>query len=312
MSVYTRVDRDQLTAFLQGYQIGELVEFHGIVAGVTNSNYAVQTSVGKYVLTLYENHSLEALDYILSLQHHLEANGVACASPVPDHEGRLYSALNNRPAAIIYRLPGDVCKNPSTTHCAAIGAELARFHLCGRSFIAHRDNPCGIDWCLDKARKLNPYLADPDRLLIQEEINSYQKCSLENLPTGTVHADLFHDNALFEDDRLSGIIDFDYACNDAWVYDLCITINDWCLDASGEIDPQLKGALLQAYQQIRPLLEQEHAIMPLMFRIGAFRFWLSRLYDKTFPVGGELTFVKNPDDYKNLLIKYRHSVLLSG
>jgi len=307
MSVYTRVDKGQLEAFLTNYQIGELVDFHGIVAGITNTNYFLRSSSGEFVLTLYENHSVQTLDYILGLQYHLASNGVACALPVLDNNTQLYSSLNNRPAAIIHRLPGLVCKDPSLENCALIGTELARFHLAGRGYTLNRSNPCGFNWGVVTCDKLESYLSDIDQQLLLEELQFYQRYPMSGLPIGTLHADLFHDNVLFDGDSLSGIIDFDYACNDVLIYDLCVTINDWCIGTDGGIDQNRMLAVMQAYQQLRPLLEQEQAALPMMFRAAALRFWLSRLHDKAFPIAGELTFTKSPDEYKNLLLKHRES-----
>jgi len=305
MSVYTRVDRGQLVAFLNNFQIGELIDFHGIVAGVTNSNYAVQTTAGDFVLTLYENHNIETLDYILGLQYHLANNNVACAAPVLDREGRLYSSLNRRPAAIIHRLPGEVCRNPTLKQCALIGAELAHFHLAGASFIPNRNNPCGLHWRLAIADKLDNCIADSDRLLILEEVQNYRQYPLAGLPLGRLHADLFHDNVLFDGDLLSGIIDFDYACNDILIYDLCVVINDWCIETDGNIDQPRMDTVIQAYQSIRALSEQELAALPMMLRTAALRFWLSRLHDKAFPVAGELTFSKDPGEFRKMLLLRR-------
>ena len=305
VSVYTRVDRGQLESFLNSFQIGELVDFHGILAGITNTNYSMQTTAGTFVLTLYEHHSNETLDYILGLQYHLANNQVACATPVLNNENRLHSTLNQRPAAIIYRLAGEVCKNPSVNQCDLIGKELARFHLAGRNFIASRNNPCGLSWWLTMSDKLDSHLSTADRALLLEEVQNYQQYPKAGLPVGTLHADLFHDNVLFDGELLSGIIDFDYACNDILIYDLCVTINDWCIESDGNIDPARMNSLIRAYQQLRPLLLQEQEALPMMLRATAFRFWLSRLHDKTFPVGGELNFVKDPDEFKRMLLLRR-------
>jgi len=305
MSVYTRVDRGQLETFLSLYQIGKLIDFHGIVAGITNTNYAVQTTSGNFVLTLYENHNTGTLDYILGLQHHLANNNIACAAPVLDREGHLYSSLNRRPAAIIHRLPGEACKNPALEQCALIGAELARFHLAGTNFIPNRNNPCGLHWWLDVSDKLDGHLADSDRLLILEEVQHYQQYPCAGLPLGTLHADLFHDNVLFDGDSLSGIIDFDYACNDFLIYDLCVMINDWCLESDGNIDRPRMDTVILAYQRIRALSERENDALPMMLRATALRFWLSRLHDKTFPLAGDLTFSKDPGEFKRMLLLRR-------
>ncbi|MCZ6797476.1 MAG: homoserine kinase [Gammaproteobacteria bacterium] len=305
MSVYTRISSDQLQTFLSQYRIGELLDYAGIVAGITNTNYALQTTTGAFVLTLYEHHSEAVLDYILGLQHHLASKRVACAAPVLDCNNRLYSTLNQRPTAIIHRLAGEVCKIPTRKQCAQMGAELARFHLAGTDFLLNRDNPCGSTWMQVRAAGLDTWLSLSDKTLLHEEIRHYTQYPLAQLPQGTLHADLFHDNVLFDGGQLSGIIDFDYACNDVLIYDLCVTINDWCILTDGNIDTPRMDALLQAYHQLRPLLEAEREALPALLRIAALRFWVSRLHDKTFPDAGEITFAKDPDEFKRMLLLRR-------
>ena len=307
MSVYTSVNATQLEGFLCRYNIGTLISHQGISAGVTNTNYAVETTVGDFILTLYEHHSESALDYILGLQHHLATRDVACAAPVIDTEGLLYSTLNQRSAAIIHRVPGIICKTPVAHHCSLIGAEMARFHLAGGDYVAKRNNPCGLDWYVAMAKKLAPVLNHTDRQLLQEEIEIYLQYPFNALPQGEIHADLFHDNALFDGVKLGGIIDFDYACFGTLIYDLAVVMNDWCLLADGQLDTLRMEALLQGYHQVRPLGNQEHDALPLMLRVGALRFWLSRLHDLKFPLPGELTFTKDPDEFRNMLILRRDS-----
>ena len=308
MSVYTKVNSDQLKVFLQRYNIGELVNHTGISAGITNTNYSVETTAGEFILTLYEHHNESALGYILGLQHHLADKQVACAAPVGDSEGFLYSRLNQRSTAIINRIPGTSCNAPSTHHCALIGAELARFHIAGYDYAARRNNPCGLDWYVVMAKKLDPVLDDSDRQLLHEEIDIYLKYPFTSLPQGSIHADLFHDNALFDGDRLGGIIDFDYACYGTLIYDLAVIMNDWCLFDDGQLDPLRVDSLLQAYHRLRPLDDKERQTLPLMLRVGALRFWLSRLNDLKFPLPGELTFTKNPDEFRDMLVLRRDSL----
>ena len=307
MSVFTPVNAAQLETFLRRYDIGSLVHHQGISAGITNTNYAFDTTVGSFVLTLYERHSESALDYILGLQHHLAVKGVACATPILDVDGLLCSALNQRSAGVIARIPGAVCKTVSSRHCALIGAELARFHLAGSDYVEKRNNPCGLDWYAAMEKKFATVLNEFDRQLLNEEIEIYLQFPFTSLPQGAIHADLFHDNALFDGDRLGGIIDFDYACYGTLIYDLAIIMNDWCLQADGHLDPQRLDSLLQAYDQVRPLQSREHDALPLMLRVGALRFWLSRLNDLMFPLPGVLTFNKDPNEFRDMLLLRRDS-----
>ena len=310
MSVYTTVSADALEAFLCRYNIGNLISHQGISAGITNTNYAIETTGGAFILTLYEHHSETALDYILGLQHHLANKNVACAAPVLDSDGLLFSSLNQRSAAIIERVPGQVCKSVSSRHCAVIGSELARFHLAGSDYTAKRNNPCGLDWYVVIAKKLDPVLNRSERILLHQEIDIYFQYPFTSLPQGSIHADIFHDNVLFDGDRLGGIIDFDYACYGTLIYDLAVIMNDWCIFANGELDPARTESLLQAYHRVRPLQDRELKALNLMLRVGALRFWLSRLNDIKFPVLGELTFHKDPDEFLNMLLLRRdHPVL---
>lgn len=308
MSVYTFVSPDQLSAFLQRYSIGRLVSYEGIANGITNSNFWLETEAGAFVLTLYEHHQHSDLDYILGLQHHLMQKGVACASPVHDNNGQFYSNLNNKPAAINRRVSGEVSQALTIRHCQLIGTELANFHLAGASYHLKRNNPCGSNWRISKQQELDSYLNETDKKLLAEEIKTYQALNHIDLPAGAIHADLFHDNCLFDGDRIGGIIDFDYACDDFWLYDLAVTMNDWCINHEGGIEQQLEQAFLCSYNRVRPMLTIERDNLALMLRLAALRFWLSRVYDKTFPLSGELTYTKDPDEFKNILLLRREGI----
>lgn len=301
MSVYTNVEPDRLEHFLKRYDLGRARSLQPIAAGITNTNYFLETEAGSFVLTLYEHHGDDELDYMLGLQQHLAARGVRCAAPVGDRRGDLYSTFEQRPAAIIHRLRGEVVTTPRAQHCDCIGAELARFHLAGRDFARVRDNPRGGEWLLAMADLFADRLTADERELFDSTRRDLENFDTASLPRGAIHADLFHDNALFVEADLSGIVDFDYACSDSLVLDIAILINDWCIDARGELSTPLVAAVIGAYQRHRVLAREEIAALPLMLRLGALRFWFSRLYDKLFPLAGELTFIKNPDSFRQML-----------
>ena len=300
MSVYTSVDSEQLEGFLRRYDIGKALSFTPVAAGVTNSNYMLDTDQGRSVLTLYEHHSDDELDYMLRLQRHLAGRGVRCSQPVGDRRGDFFSSLNRRPAAIITRLAGEVQKLPRLRQCALIGAELARFHLAGADFAHLRPNPRGIDWMVAVRDMLADYLGDADQQAIEATLRAVQGFDLEALPRGAIHADLFHDNALFHGTELGGILDFDYACTDAFVFDIAVLVNDWCINPQYALETHRVDAVLEAYRQQRELTSIEIEALPLMLRLAALRFWLSRLYDKVFPLAGELTFIKCPDAFRDM------------
>jgi len=307
MSVFTTVKQTQLESFLKRYEIGRLQDFKPIAAGVTNTNYYLDTEAGRFVLTLYEHHSDDELNYMLGLQRHLAANGVLCPAPVTDRRDDLYSTLNQRPAAIIARLSGEVQLLPGPGHCAAIGAELARFHLAGADFTGRRSNPRGGDWALAIGDMLEADLQESDRQLVASTLLEYSRLDLAALPAGAIHADLFHDNALFDGERLHGIVDFDYACDDSFAFDIAVLLHDWCIDAYGDFEPSLVGAFLEAYRHERALEAHEVRALPAMLRFSALRFWLSRLHDRLYPLPGELTFSKDPEHFRRLLLARRES-----
>jgi len=300
MSVYTTVEIRQLEQFLLRYELGKLRDLQPIAAGITNTNYYLDTERGRFVLTLYEHHTDSELDYMLGLQQHLANQSVRCAEPVKDRYDQFFSCLNQRPAAIIHRLQGEVEPTPAPSHCASIGAELARFHLAGRDYNGTRTNPRGMEWIRAVLETLKPSLKSDDLQSITATLDSCREFDLDRLPRGAIHADLFHDNALFATGELGGILDFDYACYDSFVFDIAVLLNDWCIDNEGQLVAARVNSTIDAYQQQRRLETVELDALPLMLRLGALRFWLSRLYDKRFPLSGELTFIKCPDAFRQM------------
>ena len=300
MSVYTTVETRQLEQFLLRYELGKLCDLQPVAAGITNTNYYLDTERGRFVLTLYEHHSDSELDYILGLQQHLANRSVRCAEPVKDRYDKFYSSLNQRPAAIIHRLLGEVETAPAPRHCASIAAELARFHLAGGDYSGTRANPRGMEWILSALEALGTRFEKQELQNTMATLDKCRKHDLNQLPRGAIHADLFHDNALFLNGELGGILDFDYACDDSFVFDIAVLLNDWCIDSEGRLVSSLVNSAIDAYQQQRRLETMELDALPLMLCLGALRFWLSRLYDQSFPLGGELTFIKCPDVFRHI------------
>ncbi len=301
MSVYTPVGRAQLEAFLRHYQVGELVDFAGISAGIENTNYFVSTTGGEFVLTLFEALSAEELPWFLDLMAYLAEHGVPSAHPMPDERGRYLRTLEGKPAALVRRLPGHNVEDPNPVQCAELGRALGHMHVVGQDFPGRRDNPRGPHWWAETAAKVLPRLAPDEARLLEAELAFQRRHAHDTLPRGVIHADLFRDNALFTGDRLTGIIDFYYACNDVLLYDVAVTVNDWCTTGSGELDPPRLAAFLDAYREARAFTPAEHDAWPVMLRAAALRFWLSRLQDKLFPREGELTHIKDPDVFRRIL-----------
>ncbi|MBM3350599.1 MAG: homoserine kinase [Betaproteobacteria bacterium] len=306
MSVFTTVTSQQLQIWLQDYAIGALIELKGIASGITNTNYFVTTASGRYVLTLFEHNSMDELPYFIDLMSHLAAHGVPCPKPIADRYGQSLHMLNGKPAVLISCLSGRDIETPTESQCAEVGAVLARMHLVGQSFkpqtqgMAQR-NPRDSQWRKQTAQKVMPHLDVEEHCMLQAALEFQEGLDLSALPCGVIHADLFRDNVLFDGEQVGGLIDFYYACEGAFAYDLAITVNDWCIEADGSFDEARLRALLQAYQAVRPLDQSERDAWNSLLRIAALRFWLSRLYDNIFPQEGELTHAKDPDHFKCIL-----------
>lgn len=302
MSVFTSVSIQQLQAWLQGYEIGELIEIKGISSGITNTNYFVTTTQNRYVLTLFEHNTMEELPYFIDLMSHLSTHGVPCPQPICNQSGVSLHMLNGKPAVLISCLKGRDIEVPNVTHCAEVGTVLATMHIAGESFANqnHR-NPRDADWRVKTAQMVLPHLSQDDQQLLEATLAFQATLDTAQLPKGVIHADLFRDNVLFDGDKIGGLIDFYYACHDVLAYDLAIAVNDWCVLADGSLDAARSNAMLEAYQAVRPFTLAEHDAWNSMLRIAALRFWLSRLYDQVYPLAGELTHAKDPDHFKNIL-----------
>ena len=306
MSVFTSVSIAQLNHWLKNYNIGDVIDLKGISAGITNTNYFVTTTCNKFVLTLFEQNSMAELPYFIDLMSHLNSHGVPCPLPIKDNAGASLHMLNGKPAVLISCLNGRDTETPSVTQCAEVGAVLAKMHLAGLSFEAdfpeHKGtNQRGVAWRNQTAAKVLAYLNDEDQTLLHNTLAFQAQFDTSGLPMGVVHADLFRDNVLFDQDKIGGLIDFYYACHDALVYDVAIAVNDWCVHADGSLHQEKLQAFLQGYQAHRPFTSAEQAAWRAMLRIAAFRFWLSRLYDQIYPQSGELTHAKDPNHFKNIL-----------
>jgi len=304
MSVYTTVTPEQLDAWLARYNVGSRVDMAPIAAGIENTNYFVTTTHGRYVLTLYERLPAEELPFYLNLMAHLARAGVEAPAPEPDRTGALFSLLNGRPAGLVQRIDGTPVEHPDEAHCAAVGDALGRLHRATETYRARLTNRRGPAWWRQAARAVQPYLTEPQRDLLSNEIRQQTGYGKGKLPKGAIHGDLFCDNVLFAGTRVAGIIDFGFAATDFPAYDLAITANDWCLAAdAAELDERLCRALLGAYHAVRPLTDDERLQWPTLLRAAALRFWLSRLYDLHLPRPGELTHAHDPEHFERILRK---------
>jgi homoserine kinase type II len=301
MAVYTEVSDDELVRFIAGYGLGSLLSFKGIAEGVENTNYLVHTTDGTFILTLYEKRvEISDLPFFLGLMEHLSARGVTCPLPVRDKSGNVLGSLAGRRAALITFLEGVWPKRPKVEHCFALGKALAQMHLAGNGFSLRRANALGLSgWrpLFDKFSGRTEEICGGLGDLIANELRFLEQKWPMDLPQGVIHADLFPDNVFFVDDKLSGIIDFYFACNDALAYDIAVCLNAWCFDASSAFEPAKGGALLKGYDSIRPLNDRERDAMPILARGAAMRFLLTRSYDWLNTPKDALVARKDPADY---------------
>lgn len=301
MAVYTEVTADEMAGFVARYDVGPLTSFRGIQEGVENTNYFVETARGRFILTLYEKRvKTEDLPFFLGLMEHLAAAGIRCPLPLHDRSGQLLGGLKGRPAALVTFVEGASVRRPEPRHCAAVGARLADLHAAGRNFELRRENALGVaGWrplferFRDRADDILPDLS----AIIARELDGLERAWPDNLPTGVVHADLFPDNVFFEGDVASGLIDFYFACNDAFAYDLSVCLNAWCFDADLTFDGRKARALLDGYSSVRPLTREERAALPLLARGSALRFLLTRAYDWLNTPAGALVKPHDPGEY---------------
>jgi homoserine kinase type II len=301
VAVYTDVAAEDLSAFLAGYGIGELLSYKGIAEGVENSNFLVHTSDGYFILTLYEKRVAAAdLPFFLGLMEHLAKGGLTCPQPVKDRAGRVLGKVGGRPAAVVTFLDGMWVRRPSAWHCAKVGEALARMHLVGTDFPMHRPNALSLaGWrslyaaCGDEANTVQPDLQS----FLAAELDRLEQIWPGTLPRGVIHADLFPDNVFFLGSKLSGLIDFYFACTDALAYDVAICLNAWCFEQDRSYNVTKGRALLQAYAKMRPLDEAERQALPILCRGAALRFLLTRLVDWLDVPPGALVKPKDPLEY---------------
>jgi homoserine kinase type II len=301
MAVYTDVTADDLTRFIAGYDIGELLSYKGIAEGVENSNFLVHTSTGNFILTLYEKRVAEKdLPFFVALMEHLAARGINCPQPVKNKQGGMLGRLAGRPAAIVTFLDGLWIRRPNAGHCAAVGEALARLHLAAADFTMKRPNGLTIDsWrplyehAREKGDSVRPGLCEE----IVKELDALDTLWPRHLPQGVIHADLFPDNVFFLGDKLSGLIDFYFACTDTLAYDVVICLNAWCFEQDHSYNITKGRALLRGYNAVRSLSEAEYAALPVLARGAATRFLLTRLVDWLAVPNGALVKPKDPLEY---------------
>ncbi len=309
MAVYTDITEDDLRNFLIQYDVGSLTSYKGIAEGVENSNFLLHTTKDPLILTLYEKRVEKSdLPFFLGLMQHLAAKGLSCPLPLPRKDGELLGELSGRPAALISFLEGMWLRKPEAKHCREVGKALAAMHLAGEGFEIKRPNALSVDgWKVlwDKSEDRADEVEKGLKQEIRPEIDYLAAHWPKDLPAGVIHADLFQDNVFFLGDELSGLIDFYFACNDLLAYDVSICLNAWCFEKDGAYNVTKGKALLEGYQSVRPLSEEELDALPLLARGSALRFFLTRLYDWLTTPAGALVVKKDPLEYLRKLRFHR-------
>ena len=325
MAVFTAVTEPQLAEWMRHYDLGDVVEFRGIASGIENSNFFLTTTRGEYVLTIFEKLTAEQLPVYLDLMQHLAAHRVPVPDPMPREDGALFGMLQGKPAAIVTKLEGGPELAPGIEHCIEVGQMLARMHLAGRNYARHQPNLRSLSWWQETVPTVLPFLADAQRELLSAELAHQQaffaSADYAALPEGPCHCDLFRDNVLFahaapesgHEVRLGGFFDFYFAGCDKWLFDVAVTVNDWCVDlATGKLDEARVEAMLRAYQTVRPFTPEENRHWGDMLRAGAYRFWVSRLYDFYLPRAAELLKPHDPGHFERILRERLCGVALPG
>ncbi len=301
MAVYTDVSTAELSGFLEAYDIGTLTAFKGIAEGVENSNFLLGTTAGTFILTLYEKRVAAGdLPFFVRLLEHLSAKGLTCPQPVANRAGEALGHLCGRPAAIMTFLEGVWVADPQPRHCRALGEVLARLHVAGADFPLQRPNPLSVAGWHQLLAQAAPRADQVVSGLATEagaDLAEIEARWPAALPGGVIHADLFPDNVFFLGERLSGLIDFYFACTDSFAYDLSICLNAWCFDAAHRFDPARSQALMDGYLSVRPLNAAEAAALPVLARGSALRFMLTRLVDWLNVPPGALVRPKDPREY---------------
>ena len=306
MAVFTEVSNQEARELLRRLQMGELLSLRGIEGGIENTNYFLTCDKGEYVLTLFERLGADQLPFYLHLMKHLAHAGIPVPDPQADSHGEILHQVAGKPAALATKLRGKSQLAPQAVHCAAVGQLLARMHLAGRDYDRQQPNLRALPWWNETVPVVLPHIGAAQAALLQSEL-AYQNhvaasSAYAALPRGPIHADLFRDNVMFEGEELTGCFDYYFAGVDTWLFDLAVSLNDWCIDLpTGRHDEQRAAALLAAYQAVRPLTGAERELLPAMLRAGALRFWISRLWDFYLPREASMLKPHDPTHFERVL-----------
>ena len=302
MSVYTKINHNEMNQHLNKYSIGSVISLTGISDGIENTNYLLKTDQNEFIFTIFENLNNDNIADYLSFMNHLNNRKLLCPKVMKSKDNELFIEIKGKPSAIIEKLSGKSIVRTDDTHCSHIGELLANFHNYGKDFKIELINTRDINWCINSFKKLSDVITTDQSQLINRAINIQKEFLKQKLPIGTIHADLFRDNVLFNKGVVSGMIDFYYSYKGALIYDLAVVVNDWCSDVNGKIILSKYESLISSYNTNRPITKEENIFWRHALISAALRFYLSRLLDLHYPKIGEMTHVKDPLVFENILI----------
>lgn len=297
MSVYTKITRQDCEQIAQCYGLSPITDCSGIDDGITNTIYKLQTKASAYILTIFEELSAQELPFYCDLMHYLASHDYPCPEVCKTQDDEAIIMIAGKPAIVMTFLPGSTPTKTTVTQCKAVGVALAKLHMLSRDFDQSQANSRDITWMRATSEKVRSFLSNSETELLDKELQYLASHPLDDLPSGIIHADLFPDNVLFAGDKLTGVLDFYYACSGVLIYDVAITLQAWAFD-----NPAKQAALLEGYQSVRPLSSTESNALPQALHFAAMRFWLSRLHDFHLPTEGESVLIKDPDHYKTILL----------
>lgn len=306
MAVFTPVNIADLSGWIEQFPLGLVSKVRGISSGIENSNFFLTTEAGEFVLTIFENLHFSQLPFYLQLMRHLAERGVLVPKPIANHAGVILHSLHGKPASIVTKLQGECQMVPGPEHCAAVGNMLARMHVAAQDFELSQPNLRGLTWWRETLPLVLPYLDQQRSELLSHEV-AFQTQRMETaewhaLPHGPIHADLFRNNVMFDGEKLGGFFDFYFAGSDYWLFDVAVTVNDWCIDPeTGVLDEPRVDAILAAYATVRPFTKAEQLAWVPMLRAAALRFWMSRLYDYYVPRDAEMLTPHDPTHFEKIL-----------
>jgi homoserine kinase type II len=302
MAVYTSINSSDLSGWFKKFNFKDFIDFKGISSGVTNSNYVIFMPHSKFILTLFEHITIEELPFYSDLMTYLAQENFLCPKPIENNSGQALGLLKDKPALMVSFLEGKEIAIRDSKSCYLVGEYLAKLHLTTNNFPQSNKNTRGLSWMSDMYLNLKEYLSLEDQKIIELEINYHKEIDKAELPEGIIHGDLFIDNVLFLNDKVSGFIDFYYACNEKFIYDIAIAINDWCIDDDGKINKLLYSEFIKGYQSERKLTDNENEYFNSALRLAALRCWVSRLEDFHNAKEGEITSIKDPNHFKDILV----------